>query len=286
MDTCSNCNEPINANEEKCPTCGEHVGAPNVRTLDAEGERIALEERYQSAIQRAELRNAQNGVEDFSKAVESSVAVATCGLQPLRTLAESSNNLYTNYYLGVRGEIRRLAEEENDRQRTTVDALLFGSYAKNIRFAALALDGVGLRSYGKDGLAYGLGLREVAIARRASLLEENSFDFVKRHTLGPGSGIPKGRRSSWGNRHKLAVAKLADRIWPETDRAEYAEILLSGSGDRSTDQFIEVHIYGTFNLNAVASVSGASNPKQKVDRAVLAVVKEMLAKRGIKWIEA
>lgn len=73
--------------------------------------------------------------------------------------------------LGVSGQVRRAAELENDRQRRMVDALLFGGYADQIRFAALSLDGIGLRSYGKGGLSYGLCLGDVAIAKRASLLQ-------------------------------------------------------------------------------------------------------------------
>jgi hypothetical protein len=213
------------------------------------------------------------------------MAVVSCGLYDLRRLATEENVLYTNYYLGVRGEVRRAAELENDRQRRTVDALLFGAYAEQIRFAALSLDGIGLKSYGKDGLSYGLGLREVAIAKRASLLEENEYDFAKRHSLHAASGLPAGYRSAWENRHELAVAKLADLIWPETSPAEYAGILLRSKGDRATDQFVEVHIFGTFNISAVSSVSGTSNPKRSDDRAVVAVVRELLETQGKQWIE-
>jgi len=190
LDLCPNCKEPTIATEEKCPTCGESLGAPNVRAANAPNEKQALDERYQAALQRAQIRNAQKELAEFTRAAGASVAVATCGLYALRELATSANALYTNYYLAVRGEVRRAAEAENDRQRRTVDALLFGGYAEHIRFAALSLNGVGLKSYGKDGLAYGLGLRDVAIAKRASLLDENEFDFAKRHSLEAKSDIP------------------------------------------------------------------------------------------------
>jgi hypothetical protein len=286
LNTCPNCGVQIAATEEKCPTCGEHVGAPNVRAAKSPDERLALERRYEAALRRAELRQSEKTVDEFRKAVENSIAVASCGLYPLRELASSPNTLYTNYYLGVRAEIRRAAELENDIQRRTVDAVLFGVYAEQIRFAALSIDGVGLKSYGKDGLVYGLGLRDIAIAKRASLLEENSFDFVRRHSLETSSEFPQGYRSDWENRHKLAVAKLADLIWPKMPPVEFAGLLLASSGDRMSDQFVEVHIFGTFNINALASVSGTSNPKQNADRAVAAVVKGLLAQNGIRWIEA
>lgn len=285
MDLCSNCGAPLDISRDKCASCGDYVGAPNVRAANTPNERLALKERYQAALERAELRNAKDAVADFQSAMEASMAVASCGLYRLRELVADPNALYSNYYLSVRGEVRRAAEPENDRQRRTVDALLFGGYADQIRSAALSLDGVGLSSYGKEGLSYGLGLRDVAVAKRASLLEENSYDFVKRHKLDATSTVPTGYRSCWDNRHELAVAKLADFVGPETSGSEYPRILLNSKGDRSTDQFVEVHIYEGFNINAVSSVSGTSTPKRPDDRAVVTVVKELLEKQGKQWIE-
>lgn len=285
MDTCPNCSAVLIGSEDKCPTCGEYVGAPNVRAADMASERAALDQRYDRAVERAGNRGAKEQVVGFRKAVERSVAVVGCDLYRLRELTKDSNSLYSNYYLAARGEVRRAAEVENDRQRRVVDAIVFGVYAEHIRYAALSLDGVGLSSYGKDGLSYGLGLRDVAIAKRASLLEENSYAFVKRHHLTGTSSMPAGYRCSWGNRSLLATAKLADFIGPETTTSEYARILLSSSGDRATDQFVEVHIYGGFNLSAVSTVCGTSTPKQSEDLAVVTVVKELLENQGKKWIE-
>ena len=59
-----------------------------------------------------------------------------------------------------------------------------------------------------------------------------------------------------GKQESAGTAKLADFIGPETTTSEYARILLSSSGDRATDQFVEVHIYGGFNLSAVSTVCG------------------------------
>lgn len=285
MDVCPNCGASLIASEDKCPTCGEQVGAPNVRAAGAATQRAALRERYDEALQRAESRGAKKAVLDFRSAVECSIAVVGCELYRLRELAKDPSALYSNYYLAVRGEVRRAAEAENDRQRRTVDALLFGRYAEHIRYAALSLNGIGLTSYGKEGLSYGLGLRDIAVAKRASLLEENSYNFVEHHKLSTISSVPAGYQCTWESRPDLAVAKLADLVAPDTNASQYAEILLSSSGDRTTDQFIEVHIYGGFNINAVSSVCGTSTPKQPDDRGVITVVKELLEKQGKKWIE-
>lgn len=288
MDSCANCGSPVTASDEKCPTCNSHVGFPNVRAANTDAERKALQQRYQAALERAEFRGAKDEVAGFRAAVESSSAVANCNLYRLKDLAEDANALYSNYYLAVRGEVRRAAEAENDRHRRAVDAMLFGSYAEQIRFAALSIDGIGLTSYGSkksDDASYGLNLRDVAIAKRASLLEENEYDFAERHSLTPSSTLPLGYRCAWENRNELAVAKLADIIGPGTQPKDYARILLTSTGNRATDQFIEVHIYGTFNLNAVSAVSGTSTPKRSDDRAVVALVKELLERQGKEWIE-
>jgi hypothetical protein len=215
------------------------------------------------------------------------IQCGSCKLQlpRLRELVSEPNALYSNYYLAAKGEVRAAAEAENDRQRRTVDAMLFGRYGDQIRFAALSLNGIGLKSYGKDGLSYGLVLRDVAIANRATLLEENSYTFVKRHNLTAESVLPLGYRSSWEKRYELAVAKLSDSIWPNTSPSEYASILLYSTGDRATDQFIEVHIFGAFNISSISSVSGASNPKGPGSRAIVTVVKGLLEKHGKQWIE-
>ncbi len=228
VDSCLTCGSPVIASEEKCPTCNSHVGFPNVRAANAASERAALEQRFKSALERAEFRGAAAAVASFQAAVETSSAVVNCGLHILRELAEDTNALYSNYYLAVRGEVRRAAQVENDTQRRAVGAILFGAYAENMRSAALSLDGIGLASYGSKGserVGYGLTLRDVAIAKRASLLEENEYDFVKRYGLTPSSILPPGYRCSWENRHQLAIAKLADIIGSETIPADYARIL-------------------------------------------------------------
>lgn len=286
VEFCPNCKSPVIASEEKCPTCGDHLGAPNVRAANVPKERAALQKRYQDALERAEFRKAKDAVTSFRSAVENSIAVASCSLYVLRELAASENALYTNYYLAVRGEVRRAAESENDRVRRSVDAILFGTYADQIRFAALSLDGLGLQSYGKDGLAYGLGLKDVAIAKRASLLEENEYDFAKRHSLDTSATLPEGYRSDWESRAKLAVAKLGDSISSGLPKSEYGKVLMNNSGDRTKDQFIEIHIFGTFNINAVSSVCGTSKPKRPEEKAMIAVIKELLDNRGTKWIES
>lgn len=241
MDSCPNCGTPFQATEDTCSACNEHLGFPNVRAAEEPTERDALRQRYKEAIDRAAARGAKAAVENFEAEVKRSLAVINCDVYRLRELIVVEKALYANYYLGVRSEVRRAADVENDRQRRSVDALLFGAYADKLRNAALSIDGKGLTSYG----AYSVVLREVAVAKRASLLEENSYSFVARHNLKPSEPIPIGYRCAWANRHELAIAKLGDIIEASTPPADYPRVLLSDKGKRADDDFIEVYIYGS-----------------------------------------
>jgi hypothetical protein len=282
LDSCQHCGSPFAASDEKCSTCGSHLGFPNVRASNQSAEHIALEARYKAAMERAESRNAKPSVENFKRAVSRSSAVCNCDIYRLRELIIEGKSLYANYYLAVRAQVRKAADEENDRLRRTVDALVFGAYADQIVFGALSIDGKGVTSYGP----YSLVLREVAVVKRASLLEENSYSFVARHSLKPPDAIPLGYRCEWGKRQELAVAKLADAIEPTTLESDYPRILLKNGTGRADDDFIEVHIYGPFNQHAIEAVCGSSNPKPYEEKALLAVLKDHLSKSGKKWIEA
>jgi hypothetical protein len=279
---CSNCGSEVPYSVDRCTTCGEPVGAPNVRAAADPREVGTLQKRYEEAVFRAKARGAEKNVEQFEAAVANSSAVLNCGLHFLRELVSNSKTLYTNYHLAVSSEVRKAAAEQFAKDRLAVDALLFGDYGQYIRDAALSLDGKGLSSYGRFSLKF----REVAIAKRASLLEENAFKFVERHDVKPGKPAPPGHRAVWNYRKGLAVAKLADFIGASTSSSEFPNILLFDSGERTDDEFIEVHIFGTFDQNAIESVTGNSESKKPAEKAMLAVLKEDLEQLGKAWVEA
>jgi hypothetical protein len=166
-------------------------------------------------------------------------------------------------YRQTEAETRCAAQLSNDRQRRATEALLFGKYAPEIRYAALSLDGKGLVSYGSCSVA----LLDKLCFNKATLLEENSYPFVRSHRLLPGDDIPSGYRSVWKDRHWLTIAKLAYRISELTQAEEFAGLLLRSDGDRVADEFIEVHLYGTFGRQAfvgatIPSPEHASNDEE------------------------
>lgn len=272
MDSCSECGSLISADADRCFTCGADAAAPNVRAIRRASEAAALNNRFEEALARSVARGCQSETDDFARALERSSAVVNCDLPFLREFVTRPSTLFANYHRGVQAGTRRAAEAEFDRDRVIADAVMFGSYHQQIRFAALSLTDTGLGSYG----AYSMKLRDIAVARRSSLLEENSFSFIKHHSLTIKTPLPPGFRSTWQERGKLAVAKLADFVEPGMNEAGFQGLLIADTGDRETDRFIEVHIFGTFDREAVETVSGPKPKRKGPDAAIWAVVKEQL----------
>jgi hypothetical protein len=278
---CIVCGSDIPETEEKCFTCGFHAGPPNVRAAEEDDEVRALEARYQAAIARATTNGYLPTLRRFDDAVKQSSTVINCDLRFLHLFVTSEKTLYANYEGGVAGRLRKPAALYDDLARRGIGGSLFGGYASEIIYAALSLDGSGPTSYGP----YAIRLRDIAVRSRATVLENNSYDFVRKHKLASGDKRPPGYVASWDSRNKLAVAKMAEYITPQTGDAEFPHLLLASAGDRATDEFIEVHICGTFDLNAVESVKGISSSGSRDDRDLLRIIKQHLSKAGKLWIE-
>ena len=278
---CQRCGLGVPDSVEKCPTCGHYAGPPNVRAARGADEVTALNRRYEEAVERSKAGGSYPQLIWLEEEAKASFAVVNVGLDFLFHFVTNDKQLYSTYSLATRGQIRKPASRSNEEDRLAVEAKLFGGYGDEIRYAALSADGSGVKSYG----AFTLRLRDIAISDRATLLEVNSFDFVEKHGIGVRGRPPNGYRAAWEDRHRLVVAKLAGRISPSTSRAELPTMLLRSEGDRATDDFVEVHIFGTFDINAVESVTGDSSRLSKDEQAMLSIVKAQLLKLGKAWIE-
>ena len=154
---------------------------------------------------------------------------------------------------------------------------LFGSWGKEILYAALAVDGRGLGSYGPVSVE----LEEKMIALRASVLEDNRYVFVTRQKILAGGAIPPGFRSPWATRSEVGVAKL---VTPTTNSNDHAKLVLSSDGvDRSKDEFMEVHIYGTFNRRAIKRITVLRAPTDPTEAQRLRDDQTIAASIGIDW---
>lgn len=158
-------------------------------------------------------------------------------------------------------------------------ATLFGSYAHKVRYGVLSLNNLGLPTYGDICCR----LRSVAVRDRTSFLETNSYEFVKLHGVRAGEPIPLGFRAVWDNRHFLALAKLVALLQPRQARSDWEALMFRSDGlDRSNDDFIEAHIFGGFDREAVEDmieVAGKRLDKSAKLDARLAV--ELFRKRRV-----
>jgi hypothetical protein len=278
---CPRCPSEIPDALETCPTCRYNAGTPNVRAAKRQEETEALEERYQRGLELARSNGCEPMLLKFEAAVAQASTVLNVKIDTLFTFLRSSVGLYVNYETGVREGMRKPASLSNDSARFGVSGTLFGAYGDKIMYAALSLDGTGLHSYGP----YAVKLMNVAVDSRATVLENNSYVFRRKHGIAPGDQPPPGYTATWDNKAKLAVAKIAEYISPTTTEADFPRLLLSSTGDRETDEFMEVQIYDTFDLYAVESVKGQSTVRSRDESDLLRMVKECLKNLGKEWIE-
>jgi len=143
----------------------------------------------------------------------------------------------------------------------------WGPAGEEIVTAALCLSSIGLKSYGEVYLT----LSERFFAYRSVVLEENSYDFVTRHAIKKPFDGPRGYLATWADRHMLAVAKHASDLTIGMNEAGFAALVLKSDAMRENDEFLEIAIYGGFNIKSVESIAGdpkltsVEEPKNEVE---------------------
>lgn len=289
----SDCAAENHAYLDRCVECGADLGFPNVRTAETDVERAALDKRHRVATEDARKRGVADQLIRLEERLNDSHAVINIDRRTLLNLLTSPKTLYANYHALIAAGVRLPSAPEDDQQRRAVDGRLFGQYADKISFAALSLGGRGLVSYGDHTMV----LKETSVRRRASVLEHNSFDLMELPYF-MRDGCPVGKRAGWAGRGKLAATKLAPRIEPDTDEADFPDMLLRSDGDRANDEFMEVHIFGAFSMASVEKVIGPAPPSLGTGRrkkrkaapssgaADAAAVKEAVEMANIAWEDA
>ncbi|MCX5792452.1 MAG: hypothetical protein NTY45_09635 [Elusimicrobia bacterium] len=260
MSKCSNCNAPLSPSLRHCPACRADAGAPNVRECGSTEERLALEERFEVSKKSAFSRGCGTEFSDFILLTEkSSCVIVNMPAAQARNLVTDVKNIYVNYEKLVGSGLRLPALIPNDKKRSGMAGFFFGTYDDQIIYGFLGFPSSKLPSYG--GIA--CQLKSISIRNRVSFLEENSYSFFNQHKDAIlKSDFPKGYRAVWGNRHKLVMAKLGDRIQKGSTDTDH-EILISVSGgmNREQDEFIEAHIFETFNVHAIEAMKDANTSK-------------------------
>jgi hypothetical protein len=267
------CREEIPDHSRVCVVCGKDAGYPNVRATEKREEVEAVEKRYQNAILDSKKRECDDIVEQFRIAITSSEAVFCRPIGKMSALVSSDNELYASFHSLVEAGMRLPEKNTFDISRSAIDATLFPNYFKDIQFAALSLDGLGPRYYGECSIV----LRDVSVASRATVFEENSIDFFDKHKVPAGKQPPVGYKAPWMNRDRLAVSKLASGINKGTEPKEFPGILLRD--DAKQPDFIEVHIYGLLHRRAIKEVF-VTEPKRKADKTILQSAEKKLREVG------
>ena len=246
---CPHCDKPLAWEKPNCPSCAAYIGAPNVR--EVKGERAVLMANYENAMTENRKRNCENETLQFADTIAAhSVAVINVWPTFLNQMLKGDKPLYSAYTKQTQAETRIASNINFDRERLGCEGILFGSYAPYICYAALSLDGRGLISYGTCSVT----IVENRCKNTGSLLIENSYKFIRKYKILPGDKIPSGFRAVWEDRHYLAVSKLADKINANASLQDFSHLLLHSNGNRDIDEFIEVHLYGTFNRHAFAAI--------------------------------
>jgi hypothetical protein len=165
-----------------------------------------------------------------------------------RNLVSDPRTIYDNVENLVGAGVRRAPSLQDDKHRAAVVGILFGTYGRELVYGILSLTCDGLPTYGEIYCR----LRSVAVQDRTTFLETNSYRFVEQHRLRPGMPVPPGHFAVWDNRNILAIAKLGGSLPFGKCTADWQRLLVQSDGkDRSKDEFIEAHIFDSFDVAAV-----------------------------------
>ncbi|MBQ0719934.1 MAG: hypothetical protein KBT88_10230 [Gammaproteobacteria bacterium] len=258
---CHKCGAPQQAFERDCPSCGEHLGFPNVLLANSSLELEALESRFQSSLSKCVMNRSSS---EFSTLVEliakTSHVVVSVPVDIALKIVTDPLTLYVNYEKLVGAGVRSRGSFANDSHRKIVAGALFGSFGDQILYGALSLNGRGLATYGDIYCT----LKGDSISKRTSFLEENSYDFSQKYK---DEQLPNGYRCDWGNRDKLVAIKLESEglIKKSSDPKKWPSLVLNCDGvDRSKDKFVEAHIYGSFNIYSIDKIVVSEFMKESV----------------------
>ena len=267
---CERCHLDVREYEWHCPNCLQDLGVPNVRVASFPAETDALAQRYQHALAALALAGTAHLAGQYESALSHSLVVVCRSYLDVLELLQSDDQIYSTSYQQVEAETRRPGGNHLDRDRRTADAIFFPYYEREIRFGALSLDGLGLDHYGPVSIV----LRPEAIQHRCSFFHSNTLAFAADNRLGPGRPIPPGFRSDWQARGRLAVAKGAEHISPDTIPEDFPQILLI------PEDFIEAHVFGPIHRRGIAALI-LVKPNSPADMAYMHAIQDTITRDGL-----
>ncbi|MGL4091203.1 hypothetical protein [Agrobacterium cavarae] len=195
----------------------------------------------------------------LENAVANSKAVVSRPFEEFAALAMDGNRHFISFSAQVRAGARTPSDNDLDRARVQWENALFPNYSDKVIFGSLSLSERGMRNYGDVDIV----LREDAIRGRSSVFHENGLVFSKKHNLRLHSVLPKGFRATWADRGKLAAAKLRVRVKKGMSLKDFDRLLQNDLGGGVRDDFIEFHMYGSFNRDVIEKAVATPEPAEK-----------------------
>jgi hypothetical protein len=278
---CPDCGKPVDYWRDRC-RCGCFIGFPNRRQADA--DRPELMQRYDAARADARARGAEPLLDKLEALADQTLPVIAMSFAACDDILRAKK--YRNYEWRTASGEQDPAGPPDHADRMKVGAQLYPMYQQHIHYAALSPDGRGLTSYGPVAMRW--RVTPSYLGRRASLLEEDSFKFYDRHSLGGlGAAVPAGYRAAWEDRARLAAAKLAPRLTAATGEGALPRLLLHAGPTHGDNEFIEMAIYtqeglDTEDVDRVTLLRAAATPEEG-DRQDL--IRAACAARSIVLVE-
>ncbi|MGR9449147.1 hypothetical protein [Rhizobium leguminosarum] len=203
--------------------------------------------------------NVLDELDALERAMATSRAVVSRPYEEFAALAMDANRHFISFSAQVRAGARSPADNDTDRARVQWENALFPNYSEKVIFGSLSLGERGMRNYGDVAMV----LRDDAIENRSSVFEENGLVFSKRYTIRLDQVLPKGYRATWHDRGLLAVAKLVKFLRPGMTISDFEGLLQKDAGGGAGDDFVEFHLYGTFNRDVIEKAVATPEPEDE-----------------------
>ena len=247
------CGTPFNSAGTSCDVCQSPIGFPNVRA--AQSDQQALVDRFDLEMASIKIRKIDDVASEFIEAVNKANVVIARSMLDLIPMIQNSNKLFATFHNQVASNARLAENNEFDPKRETIESLLHPFYYKNIHYAALSLDCVGIKDYGDVHIKF----HNKFIQNRTSFFEENPFNFVKKHNLLVGDSVPPGFRSTWEEKGKLALCKYHANLYVGMESKQFKDVLVV---NKDNPDFIEAHIYGNIHVACIDKITMFSDAEQ------------------------
>ncbi|MEW8346598.1 MAG: hypothetical protein AB2730_20205 [Candidatus Thiodiazotropha sp.] len=214
---------------------------------------MALEQRYKKACKDLSARGCETLRKDLEQALrDDAKIVLAMRFDHLVPLAANDRNIVTTFHQRVDAGVQIPEGNVWDQLRTTTEDRLFYNYKREIRFAALSLDGTGIKNFGECSCTLRLNMVE----HRTTLYEENNVIFLAfRKKTGIKDDLPPGHRALWSKRTKLGVAKLAPYLDVGMSSSDFPTLVLTQAPDAKDASLIEAHIYGSVTIKGIERVT-------------------------------